>query len=264
MKSVRFEISPCIILKFPVWLLRHVEKRHWCLLGALAPRPEVDRVSPPPGRRPGLGSLAPNLQQPLNRLLESPRRKQPQVSKPWPLNPQHPTWWFQPKVPPPHSWKFLSPPPPSMCGSGSSAPQQLILIYQISQMRTRGTNRNADYLCCWHQDRLPIWCDVEQDPGYSSPQLDVHKQPTEFRISSYGKSYIRYLLSWEEESSRKYQNHGHWTQNTQPGGPKPKSHLLTQENFLCPRSPSPGMITLVQEEPPASESDSNRRQTDRK
>jgi hypothetical protein len=107
MRSVRFEISPLIILKFPVWLLRRVGRWHWCLMGALAPRPEVDRASPPPGRQPGLGSLAPNLQQPLNRLMESPRRKQPQVSKPWPPNPQHPTWWSQTRVPPPHSRKFL-------------------------------------------------------------------------------------------------------------------------------------------------------------
>jgi hypothetical protein len=45
---------------------------------------------PPPGRRPGLRSLSPNLQQPPSRLLGSQRRKQPRVSKPWQPNSQPP------------------------------------------------------------------------------------------------------------------------------------------------------------------------------
>jgi len=61
----------------------------------------------PPGRRPGLRSLSPNPQQPLNRLQRSRKRKQPQVSNPRPPNPQPPTWWSPNKVPPPHSRKSL-------------------------------------------------------------------------------------------------------------------------------------------------------------
>jgi len=56
---------------------------------------------PPPGRGPGLKSLSPNPQQPLNGLLGNLRRL-PRVS-----NPQQPklhsqTWWSPPKIPPPH------------------------------------------------------------------------------------------------------------------------------------------------------------------
>jgi hypothetical protein len=143
------------------------------------------RASPPPGRWPGLGSLTPNLQQPLNRLLESRRRKQPQVSKPRPLNPQHPTWRSQPKVPPPRSRKYLI--------SSITFPSNHAWIWFLSSSTAHSnipdlTDELIDELkkrklCCRHQDWLPISCDVEQDPGYSSPQLDVHKQPTEVHIS---------------------------------------------------------------------------------
>lgn len=158
------------------------------------------RASPPPGRQPGLGSPTPNLRQPLNRLLESPRRKQPQVSKLRPLNPRHPTWWSQPKVPPPHSRKFLISSitfPSKHAWSwfvGSSTAHSNIPDLTEEEL-VEGLKKRG--LCCRHQEWLTIWCDVEQDPGYSSPQLDAHKQPTEVRISSCGKSYIRYSLSWE-------------------------------------------------------------------
>jgi hypothetical protein len=58
---------------------------------------------PPPGRRPGLRSLSPNLQQPPSGLLGSQRRKQPRVSKPWQPNPQPPNWWSPPNLPPHYS-----------------------------------------------------------------------------------------------------------------------------------------------------------------
>ena len=42
-----------------------------------------------------------------NRLLGSPRRKQPRVIKTRSPNPQHPTWWSPPNVTPPHPRNFL-------------------------------------------------------------------------------------------------------------------------------------------------------------
>ena len=133
------------------------------------------RASPPPGRQPGLGSPTPNLRQPLNRLLESPRRKQPQVSKLRPLNPRHPTWWSQPKVPPPHSRKFLI--------SSITFPSKHAWIWFVDSSTAHSNipdlteeELKKHGLCCRHQDWLPIWCNVEQDPGYPSPQFDVHKK----------------------------------------------------------------------------------------
>ena len=76
----------------------------------------------PKEKRRGLRRLNPNLQQPLRRLLGSPRRKKPRVSKPRPPNPQNPTWW-------PHT-KFHLPTPGNPLSPRSPSPPSIVELYR--------------------------------------------------------------------------------------------------------------------------------------
>ena len=79
------------------------------------------------------------------------KSKKPRVSKPQPLNPLTPTWWFQTKVRRPHSRKFLISItfPSCMCGAESSAPH--IHLLPTGAAHPRAVLKNV-ILCdqIWH------------------------------------------------------------------------------------------------------------------